>query len=56
MVIQVIRDINFLSLLINMQSTVTLDLIYMDVWTSPTYFVDGYKYCVVFVDHYTFYV
>ena len=39
-----------------MQYIGPLDLIYTDVWTSPTYSFDGYKYYVLFVDHYTRYV
>lgn len=39
-----------------MQYIGPLDLIYTDVWTLPTYSVDGYKYYVIFVDHYTRYV
>lgn len=33
-----------------------LDVIYSDVWTSPIYLIDGFKYYVVFVDHFTCYV
>lgn len=42
------------------QSTLTsngpLDIIFSDVCTSPLYSYDGYKYYVIFVDHYTKYV
>lgn len=34
----------------------TVDVIYSDVWTSPIYSVDGFKYYVIFVDHFTHYV
>lgn len=37
-------------------STKPLDLVYSDVWTSPVYSIDGYKYYVIFVDHFTHYV
>lgn len=33
-----------------------LDVIYSDVWTSPLYSIDGFKYYVVFVDHFTRYI
>lgn len=33
-----------------------LDVVYSDVWTSPIYSIDGFKYYVVFVDHFTRYV
>nr|DAD26772.1 TPA_asm: hypothetical protein HUJ06_028240 [Nelumbo nucifera] len=32
-----------------------LEIIFSDVWTSPIYSVDGFKYYVIFVDHYTRY-
>lgn len=32
-----------------------LEILFSDVWTSPTTSVDGYKYYVLFVDHYTRY-
>ena len=32
-----------------------LEILFSDVWTSPTTLVDGYKYYVLFVDHYTRY-
>ena len=42
------------------ESTVTsnspLELIYSDVWTSPVHALDGYKYYVIFVDHFTKYI
>lgn len=41
-------------------STITsfspLEIIFFDVWTSPVYSIEGYKYYVIFVDHYTRYV
>lgn len=40
----------------SLTSSGPLDLIYTDVWTSPVYSIDGYKYYVVFVDHFTRYV
>lgn len=33
-----------------------LQLIYSDVWTSPLYSIDGFKYYVIFVDHFTKYI
>ena len=35
--------------------TAPLQYIYTDLWTSPIYSHDGYKYYVIFVDHYTKY-
>nr|DAD45035.1 TPA_asm: hypothetical protein HUJ06_003265 [Nelumbo nucifera] len=32
-----------------------LEIIFSNVWTSPIYSVDGFKYYVIFVDHYTRY-
>ncbi|KAG7599495.1 Reverse transcriptase RNA-dependent DNA polymerase [Arabidopsis suecica] len=32
-----------------------LDIVFSDVWTSPVHSIDGYKYYVIFVDHYTRY-
>ncbi|KAE8680725.1 hypothetical protein F3Y22_tig00111372pilonHSYRG00235 [Hibiscus syriacus] len=37
-------------------STSPLQHIYSDVWTSPIYSVDGYKYYLIFVDHFTHYI
>ncbi|KAI4347888.1 hypothetical protein L6164_008664 [Bauhinia variegata] len=37
-------------------SNAPLDLIYTDLWTSPLYSIDGYKYYVIFVDHFTKYI
>lgn len=33
-----------------------LELVYTDVWTSPAYSIDGLKYYVIFVDHFTKYI
>lgn len=33
-----------------------LELLFSDVWTSPVHSIDGYKYYVIFVDHFTHYV
>jgi len=33
-----------------------LELIFSDVWTSPLSFVNGFKYHVIFVDHFTKYI
>lgn len=38
------------------QSHGPLDVLYSDVWTSPTLFYDGYKYYLIFVDHYSKYI
>ena len=32
-----------------------LEIVFSDVWTSPVHSIDGYKYYVIFVDHYTRY-
>ena len=37
-------------------STKPLELLFSDVWTSPIHSIDGYKYYVIFVDHFTHYV
>lgn len=37
-------------------SYVPLELIYSDVWTSLILSFDGYKYYVIFVDHFTKYI
>lgn len=37
-------------------STKPLQIIFFDVWTSPTYSIDHYKYYVIFVDHFTHYI
>lgn len=33
-----------------------LHVLFSDVWTSPVLFVDGYKYYLLIVDHYTCYM
>jgi hypothetical protein len=33
-----------------------LELIFSDVWTSPLYSLDAFKYYVIFVDHFTKYI
>lgn len=33
-----------------------LDIVYTDLWTSPVYSIDGFKYYVIFVDHHTKYI
>ena len=38
-----------------LKSTCPLDIIFSDVWTSPVLSVDGFKYYVIFVDHFTKY-
>lgn len=37
-------------------SIAPLELIYSDVWTSPVFSIDGFKYYVVFIDHFSKYV
>lgn len=37
-------------------SSVPLEVIYSDVWTSSVLSSDGFKYYVIFVDHYTKYI
>ncbi|KAG7593974.1 Ribonuclease H-like superfamily [Arabidopsis thaliana x Arabidopsis arenosa] len=36
-------------------SKAPLDILFSDVWTSPVLSIDGYKYYVIFVDHFTKY-
>ena len=38
-----------------LSSSRPLDIMFSDVWTSPIYSIDGYKYYVLFVDHFTRY-
>ena len=38
-----------------LRSSQPLDVVFSDVWTSPIISVDGFKYYVIFVDHYTRY-
>ena len=33
-----------------------LEVIFSDVWSSPVYSINSYKYYVVFIDHYTHYI
>ncbi|GFQ01835.1 retrovirus-related pol polyprotein from transposon tnt 1-94 [Phtheirospermum japonicum] len=40
----------------SLSSTSPLELIFSDVWTSPILSNDGFKYYVIFVDHFTKYV
>lgn len=40
----------------SLRSQSPLELIYTDLWTSPVYSFDGYKYYVIFVDHFTKYI
>ena len=40
----------------SLSSTKPLELLYSDVWTSPVHSIDGFKYYVIFVDHYTHYI
>ena len=40
----------------SLTSSHPLELVFSDVWTSPVFSVDGYKYYVIFADHYTHYV
>ena len=37
-------------------SKAPLEIIFSDVWTSPLISVDGFKYFVIFVDHFTRYI
>lgn len=37
-------------------STYPLEVIYSDLWTSPVLSHDGYRYYVIFVDHFTKYI
>ena len=39
-----------------MQTSQPLQIIFSDVWTSPIVSHDGYKYYVIFVDHFTKYI
>lgn len=38
-----------------LQSNHPLDIFFSDVWTSPMISVDGFKYYIIFVDHFTRY-
>ena len=33
-----------------------LEIVFTDVWTSPVYSIDNFKYYVIFVDHFTKYI
>ena len=33
-----------------------LEIVFTDVWTSPVYSVDNFKYYIIFVDHFTKYI
>lgn len=37
-------------------STSPLELLYTDLWTSPIHSFDGFKYYVIFMDHFTKYI
>lgn len=39
----------------SLKSTCPLDFVFSDVWTSPLISIDGFKYYVIFVDHFTRY-
>lgn len=39
-----------------LHSSSPLEIIFSNVWTSPVYSIDGYKYYVIFVYHYTRYI
>lgn len=39
-----------------LSSTQPLELIYSDVWTSQVHSINGFKYYVIFVDHFTHYI
>ena len=40
----------------SLHSTNPLEIIFSDVWTSPILSQDGFKYYVIFVDHFTKYI
>ena len=40
----------------SLKTTKPLELVYSDVWTSPLLSIDGFKYYVIFVDHFTHYI
>ena len=40
----------------SLTSSHPLELLYFDVWISPVVSYDGYKYYVIFVDHFTCYI
>ena len=40
----------------SLQSSRPLEIIFSDVWTSPIHSHDGFKYYIIFVDHYTKYI
>ena len=39
----------------SLTSRTPLDVIFSDVWTAPIHSIDGFKYYVIFVDHFTRY-
>jgi hypothetical protein len=38
-----------------LESHAPLEIIFFDVWTAPMHSIDGFKYYIVFVDHFTCY-
>jgi hypothetical protein len=38
-----------------LESHAPLEIIFSDVWTAPMYSIDGFKYYIVFIDHFTCY-
>ena len=40
----------------SIRSSRPLDVVFSDVWTAPSYSVDGFKYYIIFVDHFTRYI
>ncbi|KAJ9550514.1 LOW QUALITY PROTEIN: hypothetical protein OSB04_014559 [Centaurea solstitialis] len=40
----------------SLTTSAPLEVIFSDVWSSPIYSLDGYKYYVIFVDHFTKYI
>lgn len=52
----VLRVTNFLLYNSSLTSSMSLELVYSDVWTSPVLSIDGFKYYVLFVDDFTYHV
>ena len=51
-----IKVINYNFLLHLLSHTPPLEITFLDVWTSPIYYVDRFKYHVIFVDHFIKYI
>ena len=54
--VNVIKLISYLFVVSSVYSSKPLEVIYSDVWSSPIFSKDGFKYYVLFVDHFTKYM